>query len=151
MVIDRKKLGQIVFADPEKLKRLEAIVHPELRQSINRCFDSAKKDDRAVIVIQHPLVFEMGDAEQYDRVIAVGCQPSTQMGRLLFIRHLDPTQAEQRVATQIPLLQKMSMADYVIWTNGLLAHTHCQTEAIWSHLLFLAGQAFAIQKGRNDQ
>lgn len=116
--VNRSILGRIVFSDPEKLRLLNSIIHPlvraawqeQLNEHLNR-----RPDIPAAVVI--PLLFEIGAQAQFERVVCVACSISLQIRRLRE-RGLTPEEAEQRLAAQLPLEQKIKQSHIHIWNNG---------------------------------
>jgi dephospho-CoA kinase len=80
-----------------------------------------------------PLLYETGHAADFDRVIATVCLPANQMARLIK-RGLSDTEARQRLAAQMPAIDKAARADFVIQTDGSFAETDAQLEQIWKKL-----------------
>jgi dephospho-CoA kinase len=80
-----------------------------------------------------PLLYETGHAADFDRVIATVCLPANQMARLTR-RGLHDTEARQRLAAQMPAIDKASRADFVIHTDGSFDETDAQVEQIWTSL-----------------
>ena len=133
--VDRKKLGQIVFADASARRDLEAIVHPAVYRAISaglRAFEII--GDSPLAVVDVPLLYETGHAGDFDRVVATVCAPATQLARLED-RGLSRAAAAQRLAAQIPAEEKAARADYVIRTDGTVENTNAQVERIWRTVL----------------
>lgn len=119
--IDRKQLGKIVFKDPERRRRLEELVHP----SVIKAIEAAIARHRAggaeqPLVVEVPLLFEVGLAGLFDRVLMVSMAPEVQRRRLQQRDKLSNEEIETRIASQMPLTEKEARADYVIFNNGSL-------------------------------
>ena len=128
--VDRRKLGPIVFADAAARRDLEAIVHPAVRRAIAaglRAFERLGDSDLTVVDV--PLLYETGHAEEFNRVIATVCPPEMQRARLL-ARGLTPDAIAQRLAAQLPAAAKAERADFVIRTDGSYEDTEVQVERI---------------------
>jgi dephospho-CoA kinase len=128
--VDRQKLGPIVFADPAARRDLEAIVHPAVYRAVAaglRAFERLGDSDLAVVDI--PLLFETGHADQFNRVIATVCAPELQRARLE-ARGLTPDAIAQRLAAQLPAADKALRADFVIRTDGTFEETAAQVERV---------------------
>lgn len=127
--LDRPKMARLVFGDPDRLKQLEAIVHPAVREAMWRAI-RAQPDD-AVVVIEVIKLFESGWARECDQVWVTHCPPEVQMARLVSERGLSPAEARARVEAQNPQADKLARADVVIDTSGSLEETRRQVEAAW--------------------
>jgi len=130
--IDRERLGEIVFADPAALARLEAIVHPAVLPAIARRIAASSSE---VVVLEAIKLFEGGIAAGCDSVWVTTCRPAQQIARLVNERNLSRAEAEQRVRAQPPQEEKVSRADVVIDTAGALAQTRAQVRAAWRSLM----------------
>jgi dephospho-CoA kinase len=132
--VDRARLAAIVFADETARRDLEAIVHPAVYRAITaglRAFELLGGSPIAIVDI--PLLYETGHAADFDRVIATVCLPASQMARLIN-RGLRETEARQRLAAQMPAIDKAARADFVVHTDGTFAETDAQVEQIWNEL-----------------
>ncbi len=130
--IDRKKLGEIVFADRRKLKRLERIVHPKVRSGINE--ELKKYRGREIAVIEVPLLFEAGFDRYVDTTIVVTASRRSQVERSRRSLKLTRTEALRRINAQMPLRDKIRRADIIIDNRTTKTQTHKQVKAIWQKL-----------------
>ncbi|MFJ9418445.1 dephospho-CoA kinase [Streptomyces sp. NPDC101227] len=130
--LDRPKLGGIVFADPEKLKALNAIVHPLVGARSAELEASAGPD--AVVVHDVPLLTENGLAPLYDLVVVVDAAPQTQLDRLVRLRGMTEDEAKSRMAAQATREQRLAVADHVIDNDGPLEALEPQVRAVWERL-----------------
>jgi len=130
--LDRPKLGGIVFSDPEKLKALNAIVHPLVGARSAELEASAGPD--AVVVHDVPLLTENGLAPLYDLVVVVDAAPQTQLDRLVRLRGMAEDEAKSRMAAQATREQRLAAADLVIDNDGPLAALEPQVRAVWERL-----------------
>ncbi|MFF7232103.1 dephospho-CoA kinase [Streptomyces sp. 2323.1] len=130
--LDRPKLGGIVFADPEKLKALNAIVHPLVGARSAELEAAAGPD--AVVVHDVPLLTENGLAPLYDLVVVVDAAPQTQLDRLVRLRGMAEDEAKSRMAAQASREQRLAVADLVIDNNGPLEELEPQVRAVWERL-----------------
>jgi dephospho-CoA kinase len=128
--VDRKKLGAIVFADPKKLARLNAILHPRIEEATNAQFAkwSAEGVTDAVFV-EAALLVEAGMHERLDGLVVVWCRPEDQITRLC-ARGLSEEEARHRVALQMPNEEKLKYATYKIDTSGTMQYTQEQVAAL---------------------
>ncbi|GIP38220.1 dephospho-CoA kinase [Paenibacillus sp. J31TS4] len=128
--LNRKRLGEIVFADEAARKRLEGLLHPEIRATMRKRMEEAEKQqpDRLVIV-DVPLLFESGLQAMFDEVLVVAVPPDKQLERLMARDGLTREQAELRLAAQMPIERKRELADAVIDNSGDRSDTERQVEA----------------------
>lgn len=116
--LDRPKMGELVFADPDARKRLEAIVHPLVFERIVELETAAGPDD--VVVHDIPLLVESGVAGTFDAVIVVDAPAEVQLDRMLRDRGLTEEDARSRIAAQATREQRLAAATYVIENTGTL-------------------------------
>jgi dephospho-CoA kinase len=128
--IDRGKLGNIVFQDPDALARLERIVHPPVIARVNA---RIARSAHTVVVVEAIKLLESGVAETYDAIWVTTCPEAIQIARLMQDRDLDYDEAQQRVRAQPPQAEKIARADVVIDTSGSLADTKAQVLTAWQH------------------
>jgi len=143
--IDRRKLGALVFGDPQLLRRLEQIVHPAVRAEINAFLDAVAKAggystrlrpiERPIAVIDAIKLLESGWAKQCDQVWVVTCPEDQQLDRLMHTRGMSEADARQRIAAQAPQASRLAQATVVIDNSGSQAHTRAQVEAAWQNVL----------------
>jgi len=129
--LDRAALGRIVFADPERRRALEAIVHPAVRAEMLRRIESLRQEGRPAVVLDIPLLYESGWDRFVDEVWVVFVDRDTQKARLMARNGLSPEDAEVRIAAQADLDEKARRADRVIDNRGDLAGTRAQVLAAW--------------------
>jgi dephospho-CoA kinase len=129
--IDRRVLGNIVFADPARLRRLEEIEHPIVRRLID---DRIKLSPRPVVVLDAIKLIESGWASRCDSVWVVTCKRDQQIQRLVKTRDLSPPEAETRVSAQSPQELKVKEASVVIDNSGHLRETRRQVFDAWEQL-----------------
>jgi dephospho-CoA kinase len=113
--LDRDRLGKAVFEDPARLEKLNAIVHPYVAVAQEqRSREIAGKEPHAVIVYDATLLIEAGAHKRMDKIIVVTADEQTQVVRLKARNHLSAEEARKRIAAQMPLADKVKLADYVI-------------------------------------
>jgi dephospho-CoA kinase len=143
--IARPTLAAIVFAHPDKLSRLNALVHPPLLAAIDRELTRLESaDPGGVAVIDAALLIEFNHYNKLDRLVVVWCTPEQQLARLTdpaFGRALPREQAQSRISAQIDLAQKRQLADDVIDCSGTIAETRRQVEALVADLKQRAASA----------
>ncbi|RKT04106.1 dephospho-CoA kinase [Streptomyces sp. 3211.6] len=130
--LDRPKLGAIVFADPEKLRTLNAIVHPLVGARSAELEEAAGPD--AIVVHDVPLLTENGLAPLYDLVVVVDAAPATQLARLTALRGMTEEEARARMAAQATREQRLAVATLVIDNDGPLEALEPQVRAVWEQL-----------------
>lgn len=121
--LDRRALAAIVFADAAARRDLEAIIHPLVRQATERWFAALDPASHAYAIADIPLLYEVGRDHDFDRVIVTACAPGTQVRRVMARDGASEAEARQRLAAQLPIEEKVRRADYVIVTEGAMAHT----------------------------
>lgn len=142
--IDRKKLGAVVFNDPEKLKRLNALVHPRVFERQQRFFAEVEAGGaHAVAVVEAAIMVESGSYKRYDRLIVAACPRSVQIARFVEREGASSAQAEARLSRQMPLAEKLKHADFVIDTTGSKAATLARVRDVYHKLRNEAGGARA--------
>jgi dephospho-CoA kinase len=112
----RAALAETVFSSAEKLKQLEAILHPRIRERWLAQVDQWRRESRAVAVVVIPLLFETDAQTEFDSIVCTACSAVTQRERLRE-RGWTEQQLRQRLAAQWPLEKKMAAADFVVWTE----------------------------------
>jgi dephospho-CoA kinase len=128
--IDRAALAAVVFADREKRRELEAIVHPAVYHAIQLWFERLTAP---VGIADIPLLYETGRAGDFDRVVVAACRPEQQLERAI-ARGLAPADARARLAAQWPLAEKVRRADFVIDTSRTRDETTRQVAEVWARL-----------------
>jgi dephospho-CoA kinase len=116
----RSALAEKVFASPEKLKELEAILHPRIRERWMKQVEDWRGEKRETAAVVIPLLFETDAQAQFNAIICVACSTMTQLERLR-ARGWPEDQIQRRKAAQWPVEKKMAGSNYVVWTEGDLA------------------------------
>ena len=139
--IDRSRLGREVFGDPERLAVLEGIIHPRVfAVEEARRRQIAQKDPQAVVIFEAPLLIETRAHERMDKVIVVYADEKTQLRRLVARDHLEPSEAQRRISSQLSFSEKKRHADYVIDGMLPLPEIAGQAEAVFREIKALAAQ-----------
>jgi dephospho-CoA kinase len=134
--VKRKQLRKLVFANPEKRGQLNAIVHPEVMKEINRRSEILSSSlQPTVLVVDVPLLLEVGVAHRFDKIVVVDVRQSVQVNRLMQRDGISKEEAKQALKVQMPLSEKVELADYVIDNNSTLADTENQVRKVWEELL----------------
>ena len=129
--IDRDKLGDIVFRDPEALRRLETAVHPATLAAVGQLITLATE---SVIVVEAIKLIEAGMHRSYDALWVVTAPRSLQVARLMSTRGLTREEAELRVDAQPPQEEKAALADVVIVNDGSIDELRQKVQAAWTEL-----------------
>jgi dephospho-CoA kinase len=137
--IDRKILGELVFENTELRQKLNSIVHPAINQRQSEFLaQAAAEDSHAIGIVEAALIVEVGTYKNYDKVIVVTCSPKIQRERLRERSGLTPQQIETRIASQMPLEEKIKVADFVIDNSGDIGKTRQQVEEVYRQLRAIA-------------
>jgi dephospho-CoA kinase len=133
--IDRRKLAAQVFNDPDRLERLNSLVHPAVFRREDEFIENARQTDPSgIIVVEAAILIETGSYRRFDRLILAVCTPEQQVERAM---HRDGSTREEvlaRLNRQMPLEEKRKFADYVIDTSGAKESTIEQTRAVYESL-----------------
>ena len=118
--LDRARLAELVFADPAARQQLEAILHPRIRAVWTQQTEIWRTEGRPTAIVIIPLLFETAAQTAFDATLCLACSAATQLDRLRD-RGWTPDQIAARNRAQFATEEKMSLATYVIWTEGPLA------------------------------
>lgn len=134
--LNRQALADIVFNDDDARNRLNALVHPAVREESKLQLKAAMEadPDNAVIIQDIPLLVETGQAEKFDGVIVVYTQMDTRMQRLVDARGMNTDDARARIAAQATDEQRNAIADWIIDNSGSLENTAAQVAEVWDEL-----------------
>ena len=141
LTIDREKLGKTVFTNQTLLKKLNEITHPEIIKMIKKEIDLVKNtthNQGKILIIDAALIYEAKIDRLMDKIIVVYINEDEQVKRLTERNNLSKEEALQRIKSQIPMKEKVKMADYVIDNSSSLNKTKKQVEKIWEELMSLA-------------
>ncbi|MFJ3216167.1 dephospho-CoA kinase [Kitasatospora sp. NPDC086801] len=130
--LDRPALGAIVFADPERLRALNAIVHPLVRARSAELEAAAAPD--AVVVHDVPLLAENGLAPLYDLVVVVDAADEVRVERLVRLRGMAEEEARARMAAQASRADRLAVAGLVIDNSGPLEALAPRVDEVWTEL-----------------
>jgi len=132
--IDRGKLAELVFGDPERLARLNALVHPPvIRREEALLAEIAARDPRGIAVVEAAILIETGSYRRFDRIVLALCRPEQQIERAMS-RGVSREQALARLRRQMPLEEKRRYAHYVIDTSGSREDTLRQVRQVYDSL-----------------
>jgi len=134
-VLDRQKLGALIFADADAKKKLEAIMHPMVGEERALFFAGAEQAGAAFVVVDVPLLFETGGNKACDKVVVVSAPEDIQQSRVLARAGMTAEKFEQILAKQTPDADKRAAADYVIETDKGLDHAKARVQEITDDLM----------------
>jgi len=134
--LDRKAVAERVFVEPAERQRLEAIVHPAIRARLTtQLADLVARGYDGIVIFDAPVMIESGNYRSVDRLVVVTADDAAQMSRQLARDATTAEAARRRIASQLPLADKVKLADYVIDNGGSLAATEAQVRAVHQALL----------------
>jgi len=133
--LDRARLAAIAFADPEARQRLNAIVHPMVREWMADRQVEAEARDEPYVVLDVPLLFESRGAAGLDDVILVYAPEELALRRLVEQRGMPEEQARARIAAQMPIEEKRRLARHVIENTGTLKELRARTDRVWAEVI----------------
>lgn len=132
----RKKLGDIVFNDKEKLKILENIVHPAIyeyeRKERSKIYG---RDDKAVVITHAALIIESGSIDKYDALIVISCPDSIQVERVIQRDNFTREKAENIVAHQMPNEERLKYADFIIDNSSSLDNLYEEVKRVYNLIM----------------
>ena len=128
--VDRKLLSQIVLADADAMKSLEAIIHPLVREAEEKFRQKAIENDETLIVLDIPLLFETGAQERVDKIVVVSAGPRIQRQRVLDRPEMTEEKFNAILAKQVPDEKKRQLADFVVDTSKGFEFAREQIRAI---------------------
>ncbi len=129
--IDRKKLGEIAFADPTALQDLEAMTHPAVRKEVDARILASKQN---IIFIEAIKLLEGNLRDICHQIWVTRCSPQRQLERLRVCRGMETEVAAVRIKSQPPQEEKVAQSDVLIDTNGLMKDTEAQFDIAWARL-----------------
>jgi dephospho-CoA kinase len=133
--IDRPRLAALVFQNPERLARLNALVHPPvLRREDEMAGEFFAREPHGIAVVEAAILIETGSYRRYDKLILVVSAPDQQIERALRREGAKEADVRARIERQMPLEEKRKYADYVIDTSGEKEDTLGQTRAVYESL-----------------
>ena len=130
--IDRKKLGEIIFADSTARGDLEAITHPRIREALAAIVATVPED--RIVINQIPLLVETGGKARFDLVIAIISPDELRYQRLLE-RGMKPQEIKSRIAAQVSDAARVAIADYIITNDGNAGNLLRQVKKLWEEVL----------------
>jgi dephospho-CoA kinase len=133
--LHRKKLADKVFAHPKQRKCLNQILHPRIKEEMDRrTKEIGQKDPEAIVVVDAPLLVELGEHHEMDKLIVVTSTQTQQIERLKDRDGISPEEALRILSSQMPLGEKVKLADFVIGNEGSLEETKKRTREVFKEL-----------------
>jgi len=137
--IDRSKLGALVWNAPERLEKLSSLVHPPVVAREERMIaELTERDPEAILVVAAAILVETGRYKRFDRLIVAFCNREQQIERAMERGLYTRAQVLARLDRQLPLEEKLRVADYVIDTSGAKENTLEQVRAVYGSLRSLS-------------
>jgi len=137
--VDRARLSALLQADPSRFETLNALIHPLVGQMRQAFFDSAEAQGVQVVVLDVPLLFETGQADQVDHVVVVSAPADVQRARVLARDGMSEAKFEAILARQMPDSDKRAQADFVIDTSQGVDFARDQVRALLDQLKLRKG------------
>ncbi|MEY3888954.1 MAG: hypothetical protein RI931_76 [Actinomycetota bacterium] len=131
--LNRAALGAEVFSKPERLKQLEAIVHPRVKELAKQLLES--QDTDAIVIYNVPLLVEASVDLPFDKIVTVEAPAEKQIDRLVSIRSMDRAEAERRVSSQASPAQRANAADVILNSNQDLHKLLKDTDQLWKQIV----------------
>jgi dephospho-CoA kinase len=132
--LDRPALGEVVFNDPHARKQLDTITHPRIAQLMMERANELREEGHRWVVYDAALIVENGIHEWLDALIVVAADEDVQLERIIKRDGLSQSEAQKRIDSQMPLEEKIAVADYVVDNNGALEDTRGQVEQIFHQI-----------------
>lgn len=137
--IDRRRLGALVFDNPERLSVLNSLVHPAVFDRQERLIRAAvARDPESIIVVEAAIMYETGSDARYQKMIVAVCSEEQQIERAMKRDQLTRDEVLARLRRQMPLAEKVKRADFVVDTSGTKEDTVRQTESVYHQLRSLS-------------
>lgn len=128
--LDRKKLGAVVFASPDERKKLNAIVHPRIFAKSGEAMQKLAAEGHALACYEAALLVENGLVEAFRPLVVVALPLTTQVERVMARDGLTKAEALARIQAQLPLAEKVAMADFVIDNDGSVDDLERRTDGV---------------------
>jgi len=116
-LVDRKKLGRIVFAQPEKLKMLNALIHPGVKDDLAQWL--ACHHDHSYVIHEAAILFESGFYREFDKIITVTCPEELAVRRIMERDGLEEDEIRQRMTNQWSQQEKADRSDFIVVNDGM--------------------------------
>ena len=127
--INRAALGRLIFSDPEARRRLEALIHPYVRQRMREETEKARQAGHRLVVHEIPLLFETGREKDFAGVLVVAAPTDLRKARVMARSGLSEAEFEARDQSQLPQEDKVRRATWIIWNDADLDTLYSRVEA----------------------
>lgn len=132
---DRQRLAALVFESPERLARLNKLVHPPVLELEEKLMaDFAAREPHGIAVVEAAILLETGSYRRFDRIVVTWCEEQQQIERAMKRAGATRQQVLARLRRQLPLSEKLKLADYVIDTSGAKQETVKQVQKLYDSL-----------------
>jgi dephospho-CoA kinase len=128
--IDRKLLGNEAFSNKHSLSKLNEITHPRIEEEIKKEFDSLKRKKKKIVILDAPLLIEADLLPMVDFLVVVKADLEKRLERVCTRDFFCREEAIKRINTQIPIKEKVKLADFIIDNNGSIEKTEEQVEKL---------------------
>ena len=132
--LNRSRLAQLVFADPEERRRLDGLIHPRVAEKLQARYADLERRGVELVMVEVPLLFETGRERGFDRVIVVAAPEAVQIRRLQGRDRRGEAEIRGMLKAQWPVADKVTRADYVVDNGGEPEITARQVKNIWAKL-----------------
>jgi dephospho-CoA kinase len=133
--LNRGRLAEIVFRNPQERAVLNGIVHPRIRRLLKDQLESAAYDlPGRIVAVEVPLLYEGGLENWFERILVVTASEATELSRLMQRDSISEEEALRRIKAQYPLAEKARRATYVVDNDGAFSNLAPQVEKLWSTL-----------------
>lgn len=134
--VDRRRLGEIVFADEGKRKLLMDITHPRIKEAVRERLSGYREENAPVVVIEAALIVESGGLREFlDGLIVVTADEESQIERLMNRSAHTREEALARIGSQMPAGEKALHADYIIDNSGTEEETEAEVKKLWEEII----------------
>jgi dephospho-CoA kinase len=137
--LNRKRLGEIIFTNSESRRRLNEIVHPYILAEEEKRLAALEREEHSpkapMVVVDAALMIETGSYRKYDFLIVVYCHPGIQLRRLMARDQISEEGALLKIATQLPVIEKIQYADFIVETSGKMSDTDEQVCQVFKELM----------------
>ncbi len=132
--IDRQKLGQMVFSDPDALAKLNQIVHPGMYHLTQERIETYRCQKLKAIIVEATLLLEAGWTDLVDKVWLIIAPQDVAIQRLIHHKGIPETQILNRLKSQMPTQEKMRHADEIIYNDGTIPQLEAKVTRLWHKL-----------------
>lgn len=134
--LNRKQVGDLIFADPQKRELLNSILHPFIIAAQDEQMRIWEREDRqGIAIVDAALMIESGGYKRFDKMIVVHCRPEVQRQRLMARNSISAEEADRRINSQMPQTEKMKFADFLIDSSDGFESARKQTVEVYNKLV----------------